>query len=90
MAPGTVSFVTRVSRERAESVPTAVRRPGLRGRPGEVVARWLRRVVGREGATARGDELDDMPRGLPFRRGLILGPFQQTEELEYCDPDGEH
>lgn len=33
---------------------------------------------------------DDMPRGLPFRRGLILGPFRMTNEVEYCDPDGQH
>jgi hypothetical protein len=31
---------------------------------------------------------DDMPRGLPFRRGLLLGPFRMTNEVEYCDPDG--
>jgi hypothetical protein len=33
---------------------------------------------------------DDMPRGLPFRRGLLLGPFRMTDEVEYCDPDGRH
>jgi hypothetical protein len=33
---------------------------------------------------------DDMPRGLPFRRGLLLGPFRPTEQVEYCDPDGQH
>jgi hypothetical protein len=33
---------------------------------------------------------DDMPRGLPFRRGILLGPFRMTEEVEYCDPDGRH
>jgi hypothetical protein len=33
---------------------------------------------------------DDMPRGLPFRRGLIVGPFRMTDEVEYCDPDGQH
>jgi hypothetical protein len=33
---------------------------------------------------------DDMPRGLPFRRGILLGPFRMTEEVEYCDPDGGH
>jgi hypothetical protein len=33
---------------------------------------------------------DDMPRGLPFRRGIILGPFHPTNEVEYCDPDGQH
>jgi hypothetical protein len=31
---------------------------------------------------------DDMPRGLPFRRGLLLGPFRMTNEVEYWDPDG--
>ena len=33
---------------------------------------------------------DDMPRGKPFRRGIILGPFRLTDEVEYCDPDGRH
>jgi hypothetical protein len=33
---------------------------------------------------------DDMPRGRPFRRGIILGPFHRTSEVEYCDPDGRH
>ena len=33
---------------------------------------------------------DDMPRGRPFRRGLLLGPFRMTDEVEYCDPDGRH
>jgi hypothetical protein len=33
---------------------------------------------------------DDMPSGRPFRRGLLLGPFRMTYEVEYCDPDGRH
>ncbi|GAB1639880.1 hypothetical protein [Krasilnikovia sp. MM14-A1259] len=33
---------------------------------------------------------DDMPQGMPFRRGIILGPFRNTDEVEYCDPDGKH
>ena len=33
---------------------------------------------------------DDMPRGLPFRRGVLLGPFRMTDKVEYCDPDGRH
>jgi hypothetical protein len=33
---------------------------------------------------------DDMPRGLPFRRGIVVGPFRATNEVEYCDPDGRH
>jgi hypothetical protein len=33
---------------------------------------------------------DDMPRGLPFRRGVLLGPFRTTSKVEYCDPDGQH
>jgi hypothetical protein len=33
---------------------------------------------------------DDMPRGMPFRRGIIVGPFRMTNEVEYCDPDGRH
>jgi hypothetical protein len=31
-----------------------------------------------------------MPRGLPFRRGVLLGPFRMTDKVEYCDPDGRH
>lgn len=33
---------------------------------------------------------DDMPRGQPFRRGLLMGPFRMTNRVEYCDPDGRH
>lgn len=33
---------------------------------------------------------DDMPQGMPFRRGLLLGPFRMTDQVEYCDPDGRH
>jgi hypothetical protein len=33
---------------------------------------------------------DDMPRGLPFRRGILMGPFRRTDQVEYCDPDGRH
>ncbi|MEU7869945.1 hypothetical protein [Dactylosporangium sp. NPDC049140] len=33
---------------------------------------------------------DDVLRGKPFQRGIIVGPFQTTDEVEYCDPDGLH
>jgi hypothetical protein len=33
---------------------------------------------------------DDVLRGRPFQRGIIVGPFQTTDEVEYCDPDGLH
>ncbi|MFI5911671.1 hypothetical protein [Dactylosporangium sp. NPDC051541] len=33
---------------------------------------------------------DDVLRGKPFQRGVIVGPFQTTDEVEYCDPDGLH
>jgi hypothetical protein len=29
---------------------------------------------------------DGMSRGLPFRRGIILGPFRVIDRAEYCDP----
>jgi hypothetical protein len=33
---------------------------------------------------------DDVLRGGVFQRGLVVGPFQPTDEVEYCDPDGLH
>lgn len=57
-----------------------VRRPvTIAGRPLRVLQQFTLEIAA-----------DDMPRGLPFRRGLILGPFRMTSEVEYCDPDGQH
>ncbi len=33
---------------------------------------------------------DDVLRGGVFQRGIVIGPFQPTSEVEYCDPDGLH
>ncbi|GAA5185761.1 hypothetical protein GCM10023322_30500 [Rugosimonospora acidiphila] len=33
---------------------------------------------------------DNVLRGGAFQRGIIIGPFQPTNEVEYCDPDGLH
>ena len=33
---------------------------------------------------------DDVLRGGIFQRGLVIGPFRPTNEVEYCDPDGLH
>jgi hypothetical protein len=33
---------------------------------------------------------DNVLRGGTFERGIVTGPFQPTNEVEYCDPDGLH
>jgi hypothetical protein len=33
---------------------------------------------------------DNVMRGGKFERGIIVGPFEATNEVEYCDPDGLH
>ncbi|GAA4253250.1 hypothetical protein GCM10022255_053350 [Dactylosporangium darangshiense] len=33
---------------------------------------------------------DDVLTGGKFERGIIVGPFEATDEVEYCDPDGRH
>ena len=33
---------------------------------------------------------DNVLLGGRFERGIIIGPFQETDEVEYCDPDGRH
>lgn len=33
---------------------------------------------------------DDIPAGGRFTRELVTGPFRATNEIDYCDPDGEH
>ncbi|RSM45302.1 hypothetical protein DMB66_51295 [Actinoplanes sp. ATCC 53533] len=33
---------------------------------------------------------DDVLRGGTFERGIVTGPFQPTNEVDYCDPDGLH
>ncbi|MFB9449174.1 hypothetical protein Dvina_30960 [Dactylosporangium vinaceum] len=33
---------------------------------------------------------DEVAQGKPFQRGIVVGPFQTTDEVEYCDPDGLH
>ncbi|WP_412538282.1 hypothetical protein R8Z50_20785 [Longispora sp. K20-0274] len=33
---------------------------------------------------------DDVPKGGPFIRRIIPGPFRTTNEIDYCDPDGRH
>ncbi|GIG60074.1 hypothetical protein Lfu02_44460 [Longispora fulva] len=33
---------------------------------------------------------DDVPKGRPFIRKVVTGPFRTTNEIDYCDPDGRH
>jgi hypothetical protein len=33
---------------------------------------------------------DEVPRGGRFVRDVVIGPFQETDEVEYCDPDDGH
>lgn len=33
---------------------------------------------------------DNVLRGGTFERGIVIGPFRTTTEVEYCDPDGRH
>ncbi|WP_157429856.1 hypothetical protein [Actinomadura oligospora] len=35
-------------------------------------------------------DADDVPKGGAFIRRLIVGSFAPTNDVEYCDPDGEH
>ncbi|MGI5200271.1 hypothetical protein ACQEU6_01410 [Spirillospora sp. CA-108201] len=35
-------------------------------------------------------DADEVPNGGDFVRRLIVGNFSPTDEIEYCDPDGEH
>ncbi|MEV5570222.1 hypothetical protein AB0L06_09235 [Spirillospora sp. NPDC052269] len=35
-------------------------------------------------------DADDVPKGGRFIRRLIVGTFAPTDDVEYCDPDGEH
>lgn len=35
-------------------------------------------------------DADEVPKGGAFIRRLIVGRFSPTDEVEYCDPDGEH
>ncbi|MEU6782803.1 hypothetical protein ABZ912_26700 [Nonomuraea angiospora] len=33
---------------------------------------------------------EDVPKGGPFKREIIVSSFRPTNEIDYCDPDGLH